>query len=194
MASSFECEVRYKIDNIEEFEKKLINLGGRISFPYEFTDYYFKPTNEQWNPIEQNLRIRDWQEPKNPTTIYFVKNEILSHGKIKFKRAVYPNGKVSLFSGELSICKSLLEDLGFKEWFHIKKEKAKVWELSGQGFETAVEYIDGVGWTGELEFEGEDIEKAKASIKKAADFLSIPEEHLNYKTISAIYAEKTGIL
>lgn len=193
MASLFECEVRFNIKDIKLFKKRLKQLGARLIYKYEFTDYYFKPKKEKWNPIEKILRIREWNFPKNPTTIYFVKNEIISMGDIKFKRAVYPQGKVPLFAGDLGLCKSLLNDLGFELWFVLKKKKCKFWSLPKHNFETVTEYIDGLGWSGELEFEGKNIAKAKIQIEKALSILEIPKNLVSFKPISAIFAEKQKI-
>lgn len=140
------------------------------------------------------MRIREWKTPKNPTKIFFVKNEIVPIEGIQFKRAVYPEGKVSLYKGDLNACKSLLRYLGFEEWFVIEKKKSKLWELPEHGFRTVTEYIDGLGWTGELEFGGEKPELAKENIERASVLLGIPKEDLSFKTISAIVAEKRGII
>lgn len=190
MASLFECEVRYKIENIEEFESKLKELGAKLLFPYGFTDYYYGPKDKSWDLVLKNLRIREWQKPKNPTTIYFVKNEVISIDNLRFKRAFYPQGKVPLFSGDLKSCQSLLKNLGFEEWFVIKKEKATFWELP-QEFKTVIEYIREIGWWGELEFEGKDSTVAKKEIEKALKTLGIKKEDVSYKTISAIFFEKS---
>jgi len=194
MASLFECEVRYEIKDIDALEEKLSKLGAIVMFPYEFTDYYFKPARKQWDPLEKNLRIREWKTPENPTTIFFVKIEIISFKNLQFKRALYPEGKVPLFSGSVSICRSLLGDLGFESWFEIHKTKAKLWKIPDHGFITAVEYIEGLGWTGELEFEGEDPEEAGQNIRKALNTLGISEGLVSFKPISVIFAERTGIL
>ncbi len=194
MASKFECEVRFEIKGIGEYMKKLKDLGGELKYSYEFTDFYYEPKNERWNPVEKNLRIREWVNPKNPTKIFFVKSEIVSSGKIHFKRAVYAEGKVPLYEGEISLCRSLLEDLGFKEWLVVKKEKAEFWSLPKHGFDTVFEYIDDVGWSGELEFEGENIEEAEEKIVKALGVLGVPINSANFKPISAIVAEKRGII
>ncbi|MDD5145609.1 MAG: CYTH domain-containing protein [Candidatus Pacebacteria bacterium] len=189
MASLFECEVRYKIENIKEFEGKIKKMGAKLLYPYEFTDYYYGPKDKNWDLVRENLRIREWKEPKNPTTIYFVKNEVVSIGNVRFKRALYPQGKVPLFSGKLKVCKSLIDDLGFKKLFTVKKEKATFWELP-QGFKTVLEYIRGIGWWGELEFKGENPAFAKKEIERALKILGIKKENVSYKTVSAIFSEK----
>ncbi|UCD57072.1 MAG: CYTH domain-containing protein [Candidatus Hydrogenedentota bacterium] len=194
MASLFECEVRYKIEDIEVFEERLRELGAAVLYPYEYTDYYFEPAKDQWNPLEKSLRIREWKTPAEPTTIYFVKNEIVSVGDTRFKRALYPEGKVPLFSGDFCTCKSIIEDLGFQLWLVINKAKAKLWEIPEHGFKTAVEYIEHLGWTGELEFEGDNIARAGSHIEKALKTLRISQDLVSFKPVSVIVAEKMEIL
>jgi adenylate cyclase class IV len=189
MTQAFECEVRYKIESIGDFEERLNRLGARIAYPYEFIDHYYKPAGTEWNPVEKNLRIREWISPRKTPIIYFVKLEIVSIGGLQFKRALYPEGKLPLFRGGLNICQSLLEDLGFEFCFSLRKEKAHLWEIPKHNFYTAVEHIEGLGWTGELEFEGKDPEKAKSAIEKALKVLHVPRRLVTHKPISAIYLE-----
>jgi hypothetical protein len=116
--------------------------------------------------------------------------EIVSIGGLQFKRALCPEGKLPLFIGQLNVCRSLLEDLGFEFWFSLRKEKARLWEIPRHKFYTAVEHIEGLGWTGELEFEGRDTNKAKLAIERALNVLGIPQRLVTHKPISAIYSER----
>ena len=193
MASSFECEVRFTIKDIKVFKRRLRELKARLLYPYAFTDYYYHPVNEKWNPLQKNLRIREWQKPKRPSTIYFVKNEIVKIGGIKFKRALYPEGKTPLFAGSTEACKSILIDLGFKPWVTVKKEKALFWNVHRYGFKTIAEYVKGLGWTGELEFEGKNPKRAMTEIKKALSILGIQPELVSFKPISVLFAEKIDL-
>ena len=194
MASKFECEVRFEIKDIDGHVKKLKELNGTLKYSYEFTDYYYEPKSGKWNPTEKSLRIREWKNPQKPTQIFFVKNEIISSGGIEFKRALYEEGKVPLYTGDAALCRSLLDDLEFKEWLVVKKEKADFWSLPEQEFDTVYEYIDGVGWSGELEFEGENPDDAREKIKKALEVLGIAPELVSFKPVAAITAEKRGII
>lgn len=189
MAQAFECEVRFKIESIGDFEERLNQLRARIAYPYEFSDHYYKPAGAEWNPLEKNLRIREWISPRKTPTIYFVKLEIVSIGGLQFKRALCSEGKLPLFRGEFNVCRSLLEDLGFEFWFSLRKEKARLWEIPQHNFYTAVEHIEGLGWTGELEFEGKDPKKAKSAIQEALKVLNVPQRLVTHKPISAIYWE-----
>lgn len=82
-----------------------------------------------------------------------------------------------------------MDDLGFEFWFSLRKEKARLWEVPQHGFFTAVEYIEGLGWTAELEFEGNDPHKAGSAIRQALDVLNIPQQKVTHNPISAIYLQ-----
>ena len=189
MTQPYECEVRFGIDGIEDFEARLGHLGARIALPYEFTDHYYKPPAGHWDPVEKNIRIRQWIQPEKDSIIYIVKLEIISIDGLQFKRSLYPEGKLPLFTGSLDMCRKLLDDLGFEFWFSLRKEKARLWEVPRHGFFTAVEYIEALGWTAELEFEGQDPQKAASSIRQALDALQIPMQKVTYNPISAVYLQ-----
>ena len=192
MTQPYECEVRFRIEDIDAFDAILARLGARISLTYEFTDHYYKPPSKLWDPVEKTLRIREWKKPKRPTTIYFVKLQIITVDGLRFKRSLYSEGKLPLYTGPLDTCRELLEDLGFKLWFSLRKEKARLWEIPDHHFVTAVEYIRGLGWTAELEFEGKDPQTAAPAIQKAIDLLEVPPHLVTHKPISAIYLESTA--
>ena len=194
MASLFECEVRYIIEDIAAFKRRLEELGAELLYPYEFTDHYYRPREGEWNLSERNLRIRHWTTPREPTTVFFVKTEIVTIGELQFKRALYSQGKVPLFSGGLEECRSLLDDLGFEPWFDVAKKDAALWDVPKHGFKTVTEFIEGLGWTGELEFEGKNPQQAAANIESALKALRIPKELVTFRPISQIFAEKTGIV
>ena len=194
MTQPFECEVRFGIDDIEDFEVNLGRLGAKIALQYEFTDHYYKPPVEHWDPVEKNIRIRQWIKPEKDSIVYFVKLEIISIDGLQFKRSLYPEGKLPLFTGPLETCRELLDDLGFEFWFSLRKEKACLWEVPRHGFMTAVEYIEGLGWTAELEFEGQDPQKAGFAIQQALQALKIPRQKVTYNPISAIYLQNVKTL
>lgn len=191
MTQPYECEVRFGIEDIEDFQARLGRLGAKIVLPYEFIDHYYKPPTGYWNPVEKNVRIRQWIQPEKDSIVYFVKLEIVSLDGLQFKRSLYPEGKQPLFTGPLEICRTLLDDLGFEFWFSLRKEKARLWEVPRHGFCTAVEYIEGLGWTGELEFEGNDPQQAGNAIKQALEVLSIPMQKATHNPISTIYLQSS---
>lgn len=194
MASKFECEVRFLIKDIAAHRKRILGLGGKLKYKYTFVDFYYRPEKQVWGPVRRILRIRHWSKPKKPTTIYFVKNEVTQKGKIKFKRSLYPEGKLSLFSGSLKRCREILKDLGFIEWLTLKKQRAEFWDVPKYKFETVTEYIPNLGWSGELEVEGSDILKAREQLEKQLKLLGIDLDQADYRPISVIYAEKLNKL
>ncbi len=194
MATLFECEVRFTIDDIDRFKSRLAELNAVLEQHYEFHDQYFRPKHDRWNPIEKNLRIREWMFPDRPTAIYFVRNEILTIDGLQFKRSVYHHGKVPLLNDEPAVCAEVLNDLGFKAWFTLKKESCTIWDLSQHGFKTITEYIDGIGWSGELEFEGENPEHARKQFEHALTLLNISHDQVSFKPISVTYAEQHKLL
>jgi len=189
MTQPYECEVRFEIDDIEDFQARLEQLGAKIALPYEFTDHYYKPLEGYWNPVEKNIRTRQWIQPEKESVIYFVKLEIISIDGLQFKRSLYLEGKLPLFTGSLDTCRKLLDDLGFEFWFSLKKERACLWEIPQHGFFTAVEYIEGLGWTAELEFEGDDPQKAGSAIRQALSALQIPMQKVTHNPISTVYLQ-----
>ncbi len=192
MTQPYECEVRFRIEDIDAFEATLAGLGARVALPYEFTDHYYKPAGTPWDPVEKSLRIREWVDPPRPTTICFARLEIMTIDGLTFKRSLYPEGKQSLFSGPIDLCRTLLADLGFEFWFALRKEKARLWEIRDHHFNTAVEYIRGIGWTAEIEFEGKKPRVAGPAIQNALNLLKIPPRLVTHKPISAIYLEATA--
>jgi adenylate cyclase class IV len=189
MTQAYECEVRFGIDDIEDFQARLHHLEAKIAFPYEFIDHYYKPSAGYWDPVEKNIRIRQWIQPQKESTVYLVKLEIRSIGDLQFKRSLYPEGKLPLLTGPLDTCRRLLDDLGFEFWLSLRKEKARLWEVPRHGFFTAVEYIEGLGWIAELEFEGQDPAKAASAIRQALKILKIPRQKVTHNPISVIYLQ-----
>lgn len=190
----FECEVRFPIVDINIHKKHILDLGGRLVYKYGFDDHYYHPELGTWDPVEKVLRIRYWLKPKKSTTIYFVQNKVIEKNGLKFKRSVYPEGKLPLFSGGLDRCQEVLRDLGFKKWFVVKKRKAEFWEIPAYGFETVFEFIPGLGWSGELEEEGENVQKAKKRLDDELNLLGVDLSRVDHRPISVIYAEHLGIL
>ena len=191
MTQPYECEVRFEIDDIKNFEDRLGRLGARIALTYEFTDHYYKPTAGHWDPVEKNIRIRQWIQPEKESTVYFVKLQVISVDGLQFKRSLYSEGKLPLFTGTVETCRQLLDDLGFEFWFSLRKEKARLWEVPRYGFCTAVEYIEGLGWTAELEFEGKDPQKSCSAIQQALKLLKIPRQKVTHNPISVIYLQNS---
>lgn len=194
MASEYECEVRFVIEDIKQFHKKLKMIGARRIRTYAFTDHFFQNGALRKNPEETLLRIRQWYTPRKQAEVIFVGNEIIDAGDIAFKRSVYREGKLILFRGALGDCRDLLESLGFEPWFSVRKRRCKLWSVPKYGFKVVEEWIDGYGWSGELETGGRSLQKARAYLENALKVLEIPRANVSYKPIAILYAEKRGLL
>jgi len=187
----FECEIRFLIDDIKTFMKKLNSLGAEVLFSYKFSDHYFKPKNHSpWNPISKTLRIRHHFVPRKESEILFSRVEIIKRNGFSFKKSVYPGGKIKIFRGTFETCKKLLSDLGLEEWFMIHKEDCKVLRIPNYDFEVAIENVKNIGWTGEFEVKGKDIEKIVEKMKKYLSLFSIKEKDVFSEPLAKFYLLK----
>lgn len=186
----FECEIRYKIDDVDTIKAKFNKLGGKLIYPYHETDCYYIPKLGKWDPLVQNLRIRKWKDASKKSVIYFSKVEIIKSGQLLFKKSVYQGGKLELYRGEFKVCKSLLSDMGFKHWLSITKE-AEYWGFEKLKFKTAFEKIKGLGIYGELEVMGSNIEKIKNEFNRLVSILEIKKSDISCYPISVISFSKS---
>jgi len=187
----FECEIRFLINDIKTFMKKLNSLGAEVLSSYKFSDHYFKPKNfSPWDPISKSIRIRHHFIPRKESEILFSKVKIIKKNGFSFKKSIYPEGKIKIFKGSFETCKRLLSDLGFEEWFIIHKEDCKVLRIPNYNFEVAIEKIKNLGWIGEFEVKGKDTEKIVEKMKKYLSLLSIKEKDVFSEPLAKFYLTK----
>ncbi len=129
--------------------------------------------------------------PRKPAEILLTKNEVKEIDGVKFKRSLYPEGKVVLYKGSLERCKEIVNDLGFKLLAVIRKVNCEFYEIPRPNFKTVIEYIPEIGWLGELEFEGKDPKIAGKRINEALRVLGVSK--FTYKPILAIFLERYGL-
>lgn len=193
MASPFECELRFMISDIDKFKRKLRELNAKVIFDYEFTDdYYVNYLKKPWDLTRKNLRLRIWKKPETKCEILFSKLELFDINGLKFKRSVLKEGKLCLYEGKLEDCKKLLESLGFRKWFSIEKKNCTLYLIENYNFKTIHEFIPNLGWTGELEIEGDNPEKVGEKLENQIKLLGINKTEVTSDTLSAIYAKKNG--
>lgn len=186
---SYETEVRFFISDIELFRQKVEALGCTLLNQYSFTDYYFKPKQGDWDLLTQSLRIREWQQPEKPTSLVITKQTIETVDGISFKKSVYPEGKLTLLQSNVGFCKQVAKDLGFEPLFTIKKKQGWVWESKEKQLEFCAEEVEGLGWTGEFELDGTDIEEVKVAVKRHQDLLEIDSANMSSKPLAVLFAE-----
>jgi len=192
--TTYESEIRYMIEDLDVFEKRLDELNAKLIYNYEFSDHYFKPKRISWNPLYKTIRIREWFKPTKGCEVLFNKVEIMNIDGLIFKRSVYPQGKIRILKGNLRLCKDFLNELEFEEWFSIEKKNCKLVEIPRYDFRTVYEYVSNLGWTGELETNGDDPEEVKRKLEEWIRILNIKKENVTYKPLSLIYGEKMGFL
>lgn len=188
----FETEVRFSIPDIEKFRKIVNQNNLKLIKEYAFTDFYFKPTIGDWNSLEQTVRIRTWKKPDLETAIYLTKDEIRHEAGFAFKRSLYPEGKKILFKGSVAECKRVLEDLHFKLVYSIQKKQGFVWQNQEKELEFCAEETDVLGWTGEMEIDGTNLDYIKHRIANHMQVLQLEEEQLSYKPLAVLIEEKTA--
>lgn len=184
----FEAEVRALVD--EPFKTRILAEGGTLGVNDPYQDAYYKPKTGDWDPETITLRVR--KNPKRSTVdILFSKVQYVEHHGVRVKRSLYPEGKIKLFSGSETTAKNLLDDCGFEPWFEVKKPYSAVGTL--RGIEFALEQIDGLGWTLEIEGDGTDPETAALDLLRKIKTLGIREDHILSTSLPKAYAVKKGL-
>lgn len=187
--NKFEAEVRIIIEDIDSFMNHIQSLGATKRFDYSFTDTYYQQPGQAWDPNVQGMRLRVWHQPDDGTFVYYTKNDIINDEGLAFKRSVYPDGKVKLYEGSKDDCHTLLTDLGFEPLVSIYKEKAAVWKLND--YDIVTEYIKELGWTAELEFNGEDPKAVKAALTAQLAELNIDMSAVRSDTVLSLFLQAT---
>jgi len=129
--------------------RKLLKTWKREDWrlePYSFTDYYF--TKGKSRP-----KIRRWNSPHVP------KVEIIFHKRMFGVKTERSKAAASLEAASKELVLS-----GFKPYVKIVKERA--WLVSKKGMPTyALEFVPGLGWTGEIEVPLKNSEKISSFVK-----------------------------
>lgn len=188
----FETEVRFSIPDIKAFLQIVDSLDLNLIKEYACIDYYFQPVVGHWNSLEKTVRIRVWEKSDLPTAIYMTKDEIRHDGDFSFKRSLYPEGKKIIFKGEQKDCQLVLNDLGFKEAYSVQKRQGYVWQSLQQELEFCAEETDLLGWTGEMEIDGSDLEYIKQRIDRHKKILNLKDDQLSYKPMAVMIEEMLG--
>jgi adenylate cyclase class IV len=195
MVSRFECEVRYRIRDVDQYAAKLSELQAAVVYDYAFTDHYHVPdVHVPWNLRRRTLRLRAWTEPRVACQILFSEVERVTVQGLTFKRSILEEGKLCLYEGTFEACERVLASLGFEAWFALTKRDCTFYEVAAHQFKTVREFIPGVGWTGELEVEGDDPVDAGRHLTRQIRLLGLRDEDVTSDPIGAIYAETMGFI
>ncbi len=188
----YESEIRFPISDYETFMDRLKKFEPELLRKHSFKDHILKPSHlsedeaeRLWNPSRKVLRVRQWFEPKNTSELLFTAVEVVEEGGVRFKRTIFPQGKLKLFEGSFEHAMTLARELGFEPWFTVYKKVGYLYKLRKLGDKVVcIEYVEGVGWVGELEFWGSPREVAE-SMRECMEALGI--ESYTYDTMPGIY-------
>jgi len=193
VTAAFECEVRFFIRDIAAFQARLASLGARALQRYAFTDRYFRPREGPWEPRTHGLRVRDWREPARLSELLLTHVETVAAGPLACKRSLLPQGKLRLHEGNREECEDVCEALGFVRWLDVVKTDCAICELPGFG-KAIYERVAGLGWTSEVEVEGNDPAAALARIEAKLSALGVPAASVTDKPMAVLVAERLGRL
>src|SRR4030067_3205908 len=115
MPAAFECEVRFRVADIEALHRRRRARGAAVREPSAFTDHYYQPRGMRWDPRAQALRIRE-MSPEADSEILLSHVEMTSAEGLSFKRSRFAEGKVRLYAGPLDDCRRIDESLRFLPW------------------------------------------------------------------------------
>lgn len=188
MTAPYECEVRFPVDDIEAFHRRLRAIGATVTLEYAFTDHYYHPAHGMWDPRERALRIRDHQVPPQDAEVLLTRVEIAQTAGLPFKRSRFAEGKVRLYAGRLEDCRRVVESLGFVPWIAVPKRAGRLVEIPEFG-ELVTEHVEGVGWMCEVEEEGTDTAAAVAAIRAKLARLGIDVGRVTGDPVAAIVAQ-----
>ncbi|HDR53139.1 MAG TPA: hypothetical protein ENN60_00475 [archaeon] len=189
-----ECEIYFKISDFGRFQEKLQKLGGVLKGPYKATDFYYQPVRDFWNPEARTIRIREWEKPPLPATIYITRNKVVEFGKRKYWELTPPYSRLKLFEGELETGKEVLKDLGFEPWIVVEILDGRLWHFPQEGwqFYLALEKYRTLGWVSRMGFVGTSPKGAISNMKEALKKLKIPSGNAHIKSLPVLMAEKQG--
>ncbi|NVM54270.1 MAG: hypothetical protein HWN66_11260 [Candidatus Helarchaeota archaeon] len=197
MKKKFESEIRILIDDMGEFLKKMESFNSKVIYYYKFNDHIYLPKNpsSNWDPNRKTMRIREHLLPDKVSRILFTENDIISGKTFQFKQSKFPEGKIELYKGDKKSAEILLLSWDFQPHFTIKKTSGKLFEiLRPLKFIVALEQIDQLGYSAEIELWGEDLTKIENTFLEIISLLDIPMENVTSNTLPYIVAEHLDLL
>ena len=152
-----EVEVKAKIENFEDIEKKLKNLGAKKSKNEFQEDIYFNSPIVDFAQTDEALRIRTTIEKNNKNTFITYKGP-----KIDSKSKTREEIEISIEDSEK--CSKIFENIGFKKVRSVKKNRQY---YTYKNFEISLDDIEGLDPYMEIEIaldDGQDYNEAQEQI------------------------------
>ncbi|MHA1144867.1 MAG: hypothetical protein ACTSRW_09040 [Candidatus Helarchaeota archaeon] len=197
-----ESEIRFLINDINAFKHFLMSKKALPGERYRFTDHCYRPRNPEskWTPKDletKTMRIREWHEPLKESKLLFSKVEIFIKDDMSFKKSIFPNGKLEIITGDISLLKLILKDWDFEFWFKIHKEEGQLFRIphSKNPFNIALEKIEGFGYSAEIEVHVKEISKIEDQFKQHFTFFQeiMDTFQVTYRSLPSLVAEKLGL-
>lgn len=156
-----EIEIKARIDNSEEFIRKIAALGARARETTRESDQYFNHPSRDFAKTDEALRVRTAG----------------GHAAITYKGPKIGTRSKSRFEAEVNISdpaamRVILQKLGFVEVLSVKKERT-VFDL--RGITLCVDRVENLGSFVELEKIGEDREAIEDELFDVARELGLSE-------------------
>lgn len=190
MTAPAECEVRFLIEDIGAFRRRVASLEGRAVAGYAFTDHYYRLAGAA-DPAARSLRVREHHSPPRPAELLLAWADLQTHGGVTVKRSRFPGGKVRLHQASAATCHALAAALGAVPWVAVRHSDGTRYEVPGLGG-LAVERVDGVGWMGEVEASGAGVQDAASAIRRGLDALGVPPSAVRPQPLVALVARGLG--
>jgi adenylate cyclase class 2 len=146
----YEVEVKFRVDNMEEFHRQLREAGAVFAETVRQEDVYFQHPGRDFASTDEALRLRKigslgWITYKGP------KLDLVSKTRQEIE--------IPIAGGEASLCalRELLLALGFTVVLTVRKTRSKyALAFEGVAIEGAIDEVDGLGRFVELEAVGND--------------------------------------
>ena len=152
-----EVEVKAKIENFEDIEKKLKNLGAKKSKNEFQEDIYFNSPIVDFAQTDEALRIRTTIEKNN-------KNRFITYKGPKIDSKSKTREEIEISIEDSAKCSKIFENIGFKKVRSVKKNRQY---YTYKNFEISLDDIEGLDPYMEIEIaldDGQDYNEAQEQI------------------------------
>ena len=163
-----EVEVKAKIDNFEDMEKKLNEIGAKKSKKEFQEDIYFNSPVVDFSKTDEALRIRTTRENADEKIFITYKGP-------KIDKKSKTRKEIEMGIADSEKCSDIFEAIGFKKVRSVKKNRQY---YSYENFEISLDDVEGLDPYMEIEIaldDGSDYNEAQDSIFKLFEKLGVTD-------------------
>ena len=163
-----EVEVKAKIDNFEDMEKKLNEIGAKKSKKEFQEDIYFNSPVVDFSKTDEALRIRTTRENADEKIFITYKGP-------KIDKKSKTRKEIEMGIADSEKCSDIFEAIGFKRVRSVKKNRQY---YSYENFEISLDDVEGLDPYMEIEIaldDGSDYNEAQDSIFKLFEKLGVTD-------------------